>query len=451
MKKNVLPEFQNYLRSNSLVQEKYIPFYANWAREFLNFKANQSNLSRDLLIQKFFDYLRDQKRIADWQVRQADNAVTLYASKFLDGTKSASHSTQPEEVKTLSGSSKIIEEMRQALRIKHYAYRTELKYIEWVEDFYYYMKNLKKKDLDNTLESSDVRDYLSYLALKRRVSASTQNQAFNALIFLFRHVLKIELRNLNKTVRAKRGQKLPVVFTVEEVREVFKYLEGENLLILKVIYGSGLRLMELARLRVKDVDFGPKLILVRNAKGDKDRSTILPDSVISQLKKHMEKVKKLHGEDLSSGHGEVYLPNALSRKYRNAAKQWHWQYVFPSTKLSVDPRGRKVRRHHKSERAIRDAMAKALKQTGIAKHASVHTLRHSFATHLLMKGVNIRVIQELLGHKNIETTMIYLHVIRELNGAPDSPLDSLDEDGESENEDVESEGPADSSEEQESE
>jgi integron integrase len=277
-----------------------------------------------------------------------------------------------------------------------------------------------------------VREYLSYIALKRNVASSTQNQAFNALLFLYEKVLNTKLGELKDTVRAKRGQRLPVVFTTEEVKDLFGHIRGENLLILKIIYGSGLRLMELARLRVKDIDFDSKLIIVRNAKGDKDRSTILPESVIKQLKLNLTKVKKMHEEDLTSGHGEVYLPHALARKYPNAARVWHWQYVFPSSKLSVDPRSGKIRRHHKSEKAIQAAMSNALKKTDIAKHASVHTLRHSFATHLLMKGVNIREIQQLLGHKNLETTMIYLHVIRELSGAPESPLDSLNEDSEDE-------------------
>ena len=434
MKNIVLPEFQKYLHSKRLVHEKYIRFYAHWASIFLAFSKNNGNLSHDLQAQKFLDYLRSQKEIADWQVKQADNAVQLYVNQFLDSSKSPSDPIQPRETKNISVSSKIIEEMREALRIKHYAYRTELVYLDWIKDFYAYIKNVKKKDLHSSLDSADVRSFLSHLALKKMVAASTQNQAFNALIFLFRHVLKIELRDLNKAVRAKRGQKLPVVFTVEEVKDIFKHIKDENLLILKVIYGSGLRLIELARLRVKDIDFGSKLIIVRNAKGDKDRSTILPESVKSQLKLQLEKVRELHKEDLAAAHGEVYLPNALARKYPNAAKEWHWQYVFPSSNLSVDPRSGKIRRHHKSEKAIRSAMHSALKKTGIAKHASVHSLRHSFATHLLMKGVNIRIIQQLLGHKNIETTMIYLHVMRELTGAPDSPLDSLDEDGEIENE-----------------
>jgi len=425
MKKEVLPEFQNYMRSNRLVQEKYISFYAGWARKFLTYSSSRADLSLDLQIQQFIDHLSAQEHIADWQVRQAENAIQLYTARFMDGNVSAPPDPCSYESGGLSVSSKIMEEMRQALRIKHYAYRTERAYLDRVQEFYHYLRNVKKKELTSTLTSDDVRDFLSHLALKKRVAASTQNQAFNAIIFLFRYVLKKELRELNKAVRAKRGQRLPVVFTVDEVKELFKHVRDENLLILKIIYGSGLRLMELARMRVKDLDFGAPLIIVRNAKGDKDRSTILPESVASQLKLHLEKVRDVHEKDLAAGRGAVYMPNALARKYPAAAKQWHWQYVFPSANLSVDPRSGTIRRHHKSEKAIQDAMARALKISGIAKHASVHTLRHSFATHLLMKGVNIREIQELLGHKNLETTMIYLHVIRELNGAPESPLDHL--------------------------
>ena len=425
MKNNTLPEFQKYLRSKNLVNEKYIKFYANWARKFLAFSDSNRNLSRDLQVQKFLNYLKAQKEIADWQVKQADEAIQLYVNQFQGVGVSTSHHIQLQKTEIPYNVSKIIEEMRQALRIKHYAYRTELSYLEWVKKFYDYTVNVKKKDLTRSLDSADVRDYLSYLALKKRVSASTQNQAFNALIFLFRHVLKIELRGLNKTVRAKRGQRLPTVFTVDEVKELFKHVKGLNFLILKLIYGSGLRLMELARLRVKDVDFGSNLIFVRNSKGDKDRSTVLPEFIKTELNLHLEKVRDIHKKDLASGHGEVFLPDALARKYPNAAKEWRWQYVFPSAKLSVDPRSKKIRRHHISDKTIQNAMNGALKKSGIAKHASVHTLRHSFATHLLMNGVNIREIQQLLGHKNVETTMIYTHVMREMTSAPESPLDSL--------------------------
>jgi integron integrase len=216
-----------------------------------------------------------------------------------------------------------------------------------------------------------------------------------------------------------------VVLWVEEVKALFQQLSGTSLLIAQLLYGSGLRIKELCRLRVLDVDFEGNLIVVRSGKGDKDRSTILSEAVKEPLRLHLPKVKALHDKDLSAGHGEVYLPSSLARKYPNAAKEWKWQYVFPSANLSVDPRSGKVRRHHISEKGIQDAIGKAVKKAGILKHATVHTLRHSFATHLLQSGVNIREIQELLGHKNVETTMIYTHVLRNMSNAPKSPLDSL--------------------------
>ena len=428
MRKTTLPTFQEFLRTKSLVKEKYIPFYANWASKFLSFSRSNGSLSHDLQVRKFLDLLKGQENIIDWQVRQAEDAILLYVNQFIDRSESLSCSNQLENKDNPPTIVKILGDMREALRIKHYAYRTEIAYLEWAEKFYNYTISVKKSDTPSGFDSLDVRNYLSHLALKQKVASSTQNQAFNALIFLFRHVLKVDLKDLNKTVRAKRGQRLPVVFTVDEIQKLFNHVSGENLLMLKMIYGSGLRVMELVRLRIKDVDFGSNLIIIRNAKGDKDRSTIFPESVKSELKFHLEKVNKLHEDDLAAGDGDVYLPDALSRKYRNASKEWHWQYVFPSVSFSADPRGGKIRRHHKSEKAIQSAMGTALKKSGIAKHASVHTLRHSFATHLLMSGVNIREIQQLLGHKNIETTMIYLHVIRELSGAPQSPLDTLNKD-----------------------
>lgn len=245
------------------------------------------------------------------------------------------------------------------------------------------------------------------------------------MLFLFRVILNIELTDLDKTVRAKRGVKLPVVLSIEEVQKLFKHIKNTEALMVQLLYGSGLRLMELARLRVKDIDFGSNLIFVRDGKGDKDRSTILPEAVKLPLQSHLEKVKLLHEEDLKSGHGDVYLPDALDRKYPNAGKEWYWQYVFPSLKLSVDPRSGKIRRHHISEKTIQNIARNAAKKAGIAKHVTVHTLRHCFATHLLMNGVNIREVQELLGHKNVETTMIYTHVMRDMANAPKSPLDML--------------------------
>jgi integron integrase len=275
------------------------------------------------------------------------------------------------------------------------------------------------------IATEDFRNFLSHLAVKQRVSSSTQNQAFNAILFLFRNVFGKETGNLGSTVRAKRGQKLPVVLSVDEVKSLFAHMTGKNLLIAELLYGSGLRLMELARLRVKDIDFDANTIFVRSGKGDKDRTTVLPSAVKDKLSEHLKEVKALHEQDLAKGFGEVFLPDALSRKYPKAVREWAWQYVFPSYKLSVDPRSGKVGRHHISDTAIQDSIKNALTKAGIPKHASVHTLRHSFATHLLQSGVNIREVQSLLGHKSVETTMVYTHVLRNMANAPRSPLDIL--------------------------
>ncbi len=266
---------------------------------------------------------------------------------------------------------------------------------------------------------------MSHLAIKRQVSSSTQNQAFNALLFLFRYVLQVDLSDISQTVRAKRGPRLPAVLSVDEVRQLFCHLSGRDLLIAHILYGTGMRLMELARLRVSDIDLDDNSIFVRGGKGDKDRTTVLPQAVVVPLQEHLKRVKKLHNEDLAKGRGEANLPEALERKYPNAGKEWRWQYVFPANNFSVDPRSGKVRRHHISPDVVQRAVADAVRKANIPKHATVHTLRHSFATHLLMSGVNIREVQELLGHKNVETTMIYTHVLRDMSHAPKSPLDAL--------------------------
>ena len=426
MENKILPDFQEFLLSRGFAPPKNVPFYANWASKFIAFSNRHEELNHDLLFKKFLDKLKSQQNTADWQIRQAHDAVQLYITHFMADKKTALRPDKPKKGRDIPDMSRVIQEMRKAIRIKHYSYSTERTYIDWAKRFFDYTLKLKKKDMTASgLDSSDVRDYLSYLAMERHVSSSTQNQAFNALLFLFRDVLKIAIDDLSQTVRAKRGQRLPVVLSVEEVQEIFKHVEGINLLILQLLYGSGLRLMELARLRVKDIDFSASLVLIRNSKGDKDRTTMLPEAVTASLRSHLEKVKAIHEQDLALGYGEVFLPDALERKYPNAAKEWGWQYIFPSSKPSGDPRSGKIRRHHINEKTVQNAVKEAVKKAGIVKHASVHTLRHSFATHLLMNGVNIREIQNLLGHKHLETTMIYTHVIRDMVSVPKSPLDHL--------------------------
>lgn len=423
---NILPEYQKYLILNKLVPEKNIQFYALWVSKFLSFSNRNDNIVFENRMNKFLELLSGDEAIKDWQIAQAETALNLYVNNFLKGNKSLIDPDCNSKNSRLDGFNSIINKLRELIRLKHYSYSTEQTYIEWAKKFHKYILESKENKFEiDKLSSNDVQNYLSHLALKQRVSSSTQNQAFNALVFLFKNVLGIELNGLNDTVRAKRGQKLPVVLTVEEVQELFKHIEGKNLLIIQLLYGSGLRLMELARLRVKDIDFNSNLLFVRSGKGDKDRSTILPEFVKKDLKLYLDKVKTLHDKDIKEGYGEVYLPNALERKYPNASKDWGWQCVFPAERLSVDPRSGKIRRHHISDKTIQNIVREGVRKAGIIKSATVHTLRHSFATHLLMNGVNIREVQDLLGHKKLETTMIYTHVMRDMSNAPKSPLDML--------------------------
>ena len=421
--KSILPEFQAFLRSRKLVPEKNIPYFASWASKFLYSCNKNSHLANNKLVMEFIDSLQKDHKIPDWQIRQARQAVQLYVVNFKGKTVSNALSFIAGNIAKRPDIARIIEEMKQHIRLKHYSLSTERTYLEWTKRFFGYVHEIKGDETAFSVD--DIKQFLSHLAIKRRVSASTQNQAFNALLFLFRDVLGQDVGNLGDTVRAKRGARLPVVLTIDEVKALFSSMTGTSLLIAQVLYGSGLRLMELARLRVKDIDFDMQVITVRSGKGDKDRTTVLPESVRDRLRDHLEKVKVLHMRDLASGYGEVYLPEALERKYPKAGKEWCWQYVFPSSRLSVDPRSGKVRRHHISSDIVQTAIASAVKKAGIIKHASVHTLRHSFATHLLQGGVNIREIQDLLGHKNVETTMIYTHVLRDMTHAPQSPLDAL--------------------------
>jgi integron integrase len=351
---DTLPEFQKYLLDKKLVPETKVSFFAYWVGRFLHY-AQRHDLTatgyQESNIAAFLDDLRLDNRILDWQPRQAEDALKLYYFHYLGQTKPelASHSAISS-----GGAPAILAEMSRLIRLKHYSYSTERTYLQWTERFFAYIKEAGRERFDD-LTSEDIRDFLSHLALRQRVSSSTQNQAFNALLFLFRNVLNKETGNLDTTVRAKRGPKLPVVLSVDEIKAVFQHLSGQGLLIGQLLYGAGLRLMELARLRVKDLDFDMNTIYVRNGKGDKDRSTVLPAAVKEKLHEHLKEVKALHEEDLAKGYGEVFLPDALDRKYPNAPKEWAWQYAFPSSTLSVDPRSGIVRRHHVSDTTIPDS------------------------------------------------------------------------------------------------
>jgi|SRR5690625_735897 len=318
-----------------------------------------------------------------------------------------------------SAKPKLLDQMRGKIRRKNYSIRTEKSYVDWARRYILFHGKRHPKDMN----AREVEAFLTHLAVERNVSASTQNQARSALLFLYKEVLEVDLPWLDGVVPAKRPRRLPVVLTQHEARQFLAELSGTNWLVASLLYGSGLRLLEALRLRVKDVEFERREIVVREGKGNKDRVTVLPENVIPPLKAHMQRVKVLHDEDLAEGYGAVYLPNALSRKYPNAPGSWGWQYVFPSPSRSTDPRSGVVRRHHIEPSSVQKMMKTALSRAGIHKPATPHTLRHSFATHLLQSGYDIRTVQELLGHKDVSTTMIYTHVLNRGGRGVRSPLD----------------------------
>jgi len=316
---------------------------------------------------------------------------------------------------------KLLDQVRTVIRKKHYSIRTEEAYVAWIRSFIFFHGKRHPKDLGE----KEIAQFISYLATTKKVAASTQNQALNSIVFLYKQVLKIELGDFGHMERAKRPQKLPVVMSKQEVSLILNAMSGSYRLMAKILYGCGLRLMECIRLRIKDIDFDRNQITVRSGKGQKDRVTMLPEQLKPLLKEHLERARFLHEQDLKNGVGEVYLPFALVRKYPNAAKEWGWKYVFPSSKISKDPRSGKVMRHHVNESNLQRAVKSAVRKANLSKPVSPHTFRHSFATHLLEAGYDIRTVQELLGHKDVSTTMIYTHVINKGGLGTKSPLDML--------------------------
>ena len=316
-------------------------------------------------------------------------------------------------------SPKLLDQLRDKIRLKHYSIRTEEAYADWVRRFILFNRKRHPKDMGR----AEVEAFLTHLAVVGKVAASTQNQAKSAILFLYREVLGIELPWLDNVEQAKSPKRLPVVLTVDEVHAVLDRTTGTPGLMLRLMYGTGMRVMECARLRVKDVDFGRREILIREGKGFKDRVTMLPGSLAVPLQEQLARVRQLHGRDLAAGFGEVYLPFALERKYPKAARDWGWQYVFPSARLSTDPRSGVIRRHHADDKALQRALRQATREAGVHKPATPHTLRHSFATHLLQAGYDIRTVQELLGHADVSTTMIYTHVLNRGGRGVRSPLD----------------------------
>ncbi|MCP5420141.1 MAG: integron integrase [Gammaproteobacteria bacterium] len=316
---------------------------------------------------------------------------------------------------------KLLDQVRSKIRLKHYSIRTEQAYVDWIRRFVLFHEKRHPAEMG----AREVESFLTHLAVNGKVAASTQNQARSALLFLYKEVLGQELPWLENVAQAKRPQRLPVVLTHSEVKAILDRLRGIHWLLASLLYGTGMRLMEGLRLRVKDVDFERREVLVREGKGGKDRVTPLPVRLAEPLQVHLTHVRTLHEKDLQAGYGAVYLPNALERKYPNANREWGWQYVFPSRQLSVDPRSGVTRRHHADEKGVQRAMQQAVRDVDLRKPATPHTLRHSFATHLLMAGYDIRTVQELLGHSDVSTTMIYTHVLNRGGQGVVSPLDLI--------------------------
>ncbi len=320
---------------------------------------------------------------------------------------------------------KILDEISDFMRLHHYSIHTERAYSDWIKRYIRFHNMTKREDL-NGEEEKKIEVFLTHIATKENVAPATQNQAMNALVFLYRRFLKTTLDQKIDAVRSRKKTHIPEVLTREEVSGILSLMAGTPQLVTKLLYGSGLRIMEAVRLRVKDFDFGYKQITVHSGKGDKDRVTPLSTALIPLLENYLERIRLLHEKDLHSGTGEVYLPHALAKKYPGAQCEWMWQYVFPARDLSADPRADgKMRRHHIDPSVINKAIKAAVRQRGINKKVSAHTFRHSFATHLLQRGTDIRTIQALLGHKDVTTTMIYIHILEQGGFGVKSPLDDL--------------------------
>ncbi len=439
----MLAEFQRLLDSSNISSgnKKWFPIILKqWAKITNQSLAANFDFSKENVIQ-YLRKLRDEGQPA-WKRLQFVDAVALYRDLVLRSPqpdlseirakllqiKMAEKLNATVNVALETGSvgiidsneKDIIQEVRKRMRVAHYARRTELAYVSWIERFLAWIGS----DDPRTASEVQIRNFLSELAIKGNVAASTQNQAFSALLFLFRDVLQIEMQFL-EAERAKRPQRVPEVLTIEEVDSVLQEMGGVNLLIGQLLYGAGLRHYEALRLRVKDVDFASQQLTIRDAKGAKDRMTVLPQSAVALLERQLTFVKWRHDEDLANGYGSVWLPYALKKKFPNADKEFIWQYVFPASRQSKDPVEGFTHRHHLHESIFSQALAEAVQKAGIHRKITPHTLRHSFATHMLQSGADIRTVQELLGHADVATTMIYTHVLNRPGLAVVSPLDQL--------------------------
>lgn len=403
--------FEEYLKSSAKIRPKHIPYYLRWVTTAYN--KIKVPISCPLSSEQQTAFL-DNLTLPEWQIRQAEQALNTYR-----------YYLTPQNEKHITDASwkSAGESMKSALRIKHRSLATEKTYMYWLRQFYIFCK---AKPIGE-LTGDDLKNYLSHLAVDRHVAAATQNQAFNALLFFYRHVLNMAIDDLSTTVRAEYKRRLPTVLTPSEISRLFSHISGTALTMAHLLYGSGLRLNECLRLRVKDIDFERSTLIIRSGKGNKDRYTVLPQNIYRNLKVHIQEIKDLYDHDRQEKVAGVELPYALERKYPQAGQEWKWFWVFPARQLSVDPRSKVIRRHHIHPSMLQKHIKEAASKAGLNKRVTAHTLRHSFATHLLENGTDLRTIQELLGHSNIQTTTIYTHVARKNILGVKSPLDNLKE------------------------
>ncbi|MEJ2284750.1 MAG: integron integrase [Desulfobacterales bacterium] len=444
MSNNVKKFWDSFLQAviASGVPAKTAEWYVKWAEKFALATRGKSLRERSAAdIRKFLFELSIQRGIQPWQVQQAEEALVFLYEGFLKvdldlgndrpltpakgGAGTRLHPLQPFRDRSLSKSEgqarygEYYDKFKSAMRVRHYSIRTERAYEQWIGRLLSFYKDTPV----DLIEADDIQRYLNYLAEKRKVAASTQNQALNAIVFFFKEVLKRDPGDFSDFVRAKRPQHIPEVLTRSEVEKLLEVMSGINQLMAGLLYGAGLRLMECIRLRVKDIDFETMRLTVRDGKGRKDRVTMLPERYQQLLNQQLEHAKALYESDLENGVAGVYIWPGLDRKYPNAAREWIWQYVFPSNRLSVDPRSRTTRRHHVHASSLQKAVKGAAANAGLSKRVTCHTLRHSFATHLLENGYDIRTVQELMGHSDVSTTMIYTHVLNRPGLTVKSPAD----------------------------
>lgn len=409
----MLERFQQELAADSTLNPNHVPHYIRWVRESYSFFRLLPEVRLSPEQRRLFLAHLEKSREA-WQVKQAEQALTRY--DYLLSRACPDLSVSPADPGAWGA---VADKARDVLRLKHHALNTEKTYLTWLRQFERFLGGKPPGEV----VFDDLRRFLSYLAVERRVAAATQNQALNAILFVFRHVLEIDTDELIDAVRAQRRRRLPVVLSVAEVQRIFDAMSGTLRLMAMLTYGCGLRLSECLNLRVKDLDLERGMIIVRSGKGDKDRRTVLPERLLDDLIAHLAEVRTLFDADRAQDLNGVYLPFALERKYPSAGKEWGWFWVFPARGVSTDPRSGIVRRHHQHPVLFQRAFHAAARTAGIVKRVTVHTLRHSFATHLLEGGTDIRTIQDLLGHSDLRTTMIYTHVASKNPLGVCSPLD----------------------------